>query len=81
MKWDEFRALLVGISPESPLGRIVSIRAETDKDILKHFNPEQKRIHSEWQKRIARNRPVENTDWFLETMKNAFIAMAGGVKN
>ena len=34
MTWDEFRDLLVGISPETPLGRIVSIRAEDDKEVL-----------------------------------------------
>lgn len=81
MKWEEFRALLVGISPETPLGRIVSIRSEDDKDILKHFTTEQKRIRSEWQSRIARNKAPEDTEKILETMKNAFIAMSGGLNN
>ena len=40
MKWDEFQALLVGIGPETPLGNIVSIRAEDDPEILKHFTRE-----------------------------------------
>ncbi len=77
MPWEEFKQLLSGISPETPLGRIVSIRSEDDKDILKHYTPEQKRIRSEWQKRIARNKAPEDTEKILETMKNAFIAMAG----
>ena len=38
MKWDEFHDLLVGIGPDTPLGRMVSIRAEDDKDVLKHFS-------------------------------------------
>lgn len=78
MPWEEFKQLLSGISPETPLGRIVAIRSETDKEILRHFNKEQKRIRSEWQKRIAKNRNQVDTDSFLESMKNAFIAMAGG---
>ena len=31
MKWEEFRDLLVGIGPDTALGRIVSIRAEDRK--------------------------------------------------
>ena len=44
MKWDEFKDLLTGIGPETPLGRIVAIRAEDDKEMLKQFTPEQNRI-------------------------------------
>lgn len=43
MTWDEFCTLLSGLKPDTPLGNIVSIRSETDKDILKHFTPQQKR--------------------------------------
>ncbi|MDE6938557.1 MAG: bacteriophage Gp15 family protein, partial [Lachnospiraceae bacterium] len=56
MKWDEFRAFLEGIAPETPLGRIVAIRSETDDDVLKHFSPDQRRIRSEWQSRTAQSR-------------------------
>lgn len=55
MGWDEFKSLLAGIDPETPLGRIVAIRAETDKDVIKNFNKDQKRIYNEW-----RNRKVES---------------------
>lgn len=51
MTWSEFTTLLAGIMPETPLGQIVSIRAENDREKLKHFTPEQKRIRSEWRNR------------------------------
>lgn len=35
MSWDEFRDLLSGLSPDTALGRMVAIRAEEDKEILK----------------------------------------------
>ena len=44
MKWSEFRSLLVGIGPDTILGRIVAIRAEDDKDMLKNFTAEQRKI-------------------------------------
>lgn len=34
--------------PKTPLGQIVSIRAEEDKDILKNFTKEQNDIRNEW---------------------------------
>ena len=78
MKWDEFRSLLVGIGPDTPLGRIVSIRAEDNKEILKHFTPEQNRIRSEWIRRIAKNKDPVDTMQVFENMKNCVIEMAGG---
>lgn len=81
MKWDEFRTLLIGISPETPLGRIVSIRAEDDKNILKYFSKEQRRIRNEWMQRSAKKKTPQQSADFYEAMKQAFIHMAGGVKN
>ena len=81
MTWDEFRDLLVGISPETPLGRIVSIRAEDDKEVLKHFTKEQLRIRSEWRSRNAKKVSEANMNDILNSLKNAFISMAGGGQN
>lgn len=81
MSWNEFKTLLAGIGPETALGRIVSIRSETDKDVLKEFTPDMKRIQTEWLIRSAREKSVEERDRFVEQMKQAFIAMAGGINN
>ena len=35
MKWDEFRDMLVGLGPDTALGRIVSDRAEDRKQMAK----------------------------------------------
>lgn len=51
MSYSEFCTLLSGIMPDTPLGQIVSIRAEKDKEVIKHFTPEQKRIRAEWRNR------------------------------
>lgn len=48
VSWDEFKSLLAGLAPETPLGRIVAIRSEDDKNVIKHFTKDQKRIHDEW---------------------------------
>lgn len=78
MQWDEFRALLAGISPETALGRVVAIRAENDKNILKNFTPEQHKIRNEWRKKQAYSKANEDLINVLDGLKEAFIAMAGG---
>lgn len=78
MSWSEFLVLLQGLMPETPLGNIVSIRSETDKDIIKHFTPEQKQIRQEWRSR--RNQQVQHMDRasFDQAMKG-FEAMFAGM--
>lgn len=53
VSWDEFKSLLAGIAPDTVLGRVVAIRSETDKDVIKHFTADQKRIYNEWRNRKA----------------------------
>lgn len=73
MKWSEFKALLAGISPETPLGRIVSIRAEEDEEVLKYFSRDQRRIRREWRSRRAAQIPEQNMEAVLEQLKQAFV--------
>lgn len=76
MKWDEFKDLLTGIGPETPLGRIVAIRAEDDKEMLKQFTPEQNRIRNDWRKRRALQTNEEQMNAELEMIQKAFLALA-----
>lgn len=78
MKWSEFSALLSGLGPDTPLGRIVSIRSEEDADVLKHFTKDQMKIRNKWRNKMAENKTEQETMNFLEDMKKAFISMAGG---
>ncbi len=81
MPWGEFKQLLSGIAPDTPLGRIVSIRSETDNEILKHFTKEEKRIRNEWLRKQAKQVSENDMRQILEGFKQAFISMAGGAKN
>lgn len=57
-------SLLIGISPDTVLGRIVSVRAETDKDILKNLMMSKEKsgmngyrniLGQQYQKKMQRN--------------------------
>lgn len=76
MTWDEFCSLLTGLSGDSPLGRIVQIRSETDKNVLKHFTSHQRKIRSDWQLRKAKSVSSESLDAFLKDMTMGFKLMA-----
>lgn len=81
MSWEEFKTLLAGLNSDTALGRIVSIRSESDKDVLKDFTPEMRRIRIEWLNKNAKAKTAEATADFIEQMKQAFIAMAGGAES
>ena len=71
--------LISGLGPDTPLGRVVQIRSEEDEEVLKYFTPEQKRIRREWRLRNAEEKSGEELAFVLESLKQAFIQMAGGV--
>ena len=72
MSWSEFCTLLSGITPETPLGRVVSIRSEKNPKILKTFTPEQKKVRNEWLKFQAQKRKQD---------KNAYANYWEGFRN
>lgn len=78
MPWDEFCDLLSGLGPDTPLGRIVSIRLEEDRDTLAAFTPEQRNIRSQWRNKVAHQRPQQDVEAFYASMKEIFRSMAGG---
>lgn len=81
MKWGEFCALLSGLSADSPIGRIVQIRAENDPKVLKHFTAHQRKIRSEWRNRAVKNVSEKSRDEVLDYLKNMFVSMSGGVED
>ena len=48
LSWPDWCKLVGGLMEDTPLGRVVSIRAETDRDTIRRFTPDQRRIRAEW---------------------------------
>ena len=72
MKWEEFRDFLIGLGPETALGRIVAIRAEEDKEILKTFTKEQHQIRNAWRSKRARRLAETMSKSEINTAMNEF---------
>lgn len=83
MTWDEFSSLLRGLGADSPLARIVRIRSETDKEIIKRFTKEQKKIRNDWLRRgktkgEADEKIIEKRNAFLKDLADSFRSMKKG---
>ncbi|WP_280683559.1 MULTISPECIES: Gp15 family bacteriophage protein [unclassified Breznakia] len=78
MPWNEFCSYLTGIMDDTPLGRIVSIRAEKDKEVIKNFSKEQKQIRNDWLNRNAKKIDKQTYDEVIEGFKNMFKKLAEG---
>lgn len=77
MSYGEFCSLLSGIMHDTPLGQVVSIRAEKDRKVISRFTEDQKRIRREWM--IFRNHHGHRnngTEQLLH-MQSAFKAAYG----
>lgn len=48
MDWKEFGTLLAGLMPKTPLGTVVGIRSEDDKEVLKRYTKGQRQIRDDW---------------------------------
>ena len=77
ISWSEVKMLISGLLSDTPLGRVIQIRSENDKDQLKAFTPEMHRIRNEWRNRMAKdklkdedalNRTFENMERMLEIL-------------
>lgn len=72
VSWDEFKSLLSGIDPETPLGRMVAIRSETDKNVIKNFNKDQKRIYNAWRNRKAETMTPATYEQEMKALEQMF---------
>ena len=78
MPYDEFCSYLSGIMPDTPLGNMVQIRSEEDKNILKSFTKDQKMIRSQWRNKKAKNMNLKSADEAIEGFKQMFKKLAEG---
>lgn len=78
VSWDEFKALVAGLAPDTVLGRVVSIRSETDPEVIKHFTSDQRRIYDDWKRREAdhiQQMPKEVFEKEMANLEKMFAAM------
>ena len=77
--WNEVKVLISGLLSDTPLGRIIQIRSENNKDVLKSFTPEMRKIRNDWRNKKAKDK-LENKealDITFQNMEKMFEVMFG----
>ena len=79
--WAEFYRLLSGIMPETPLGRVVGVRAEKDREKLRNFSKHEKNIQTEWKRfcsgAASKKRNTEDWEQSVSKLQNMLAAVFG----
>ena len=69
ISWSEVRMLISGLLPDTPLGKVIQIRSENNKETLKHFTPEMHKIRNDWRNRMAKDK-LKDEDALNRTFDN-----------
>lgn len=75
MEWSEFCVLLGGIMPDTPLGQVIEIRSEENKEMLKLYSPTQRAIRNEWRSRMARDMQKGKTEDDMDKLMGSIEKM------
>lgn len=79
LSYSDWASLVSGIMEDTPLGQIVLIRKEDDRERMKNFSPYERRIYNEWRDFIAKKkrRDVKNTMKAIKGFEDMFRNMFG----
>lgn len=80
MDWAELSSDISGLMGDTPLGNIVQIRSEDDRERLKNFTQEQKNIRWKYRMKMAQNVDQEEFKKTIADLQKAFKEMAGDGK-
>ena len=80
MSWAELCSEISGLMHDTPLGNIVEIRSEEDKEKLKYFTQEQKNIRWKYRTKMAQNMDKEEFKRAISDLQKMFKEMAGDKK-
>lgn len=85
LKYSDWAKMLSGLMDDTPLGRFVGVRSETDRELIKNFTPEQRTIRDEWSRFLASKVQTkeftkeDEADWYgqMAAMERAFASAFG----
>jgi len=78
LPYPEWAKLVSGLMDDTPLGRVVAVRAETDRKAIAKMNPWQRRIRSQWRSFLARRASPGTQKQELAALQRSFAAAFGG---
>lgn len=79
LSYSDWTSLVSGLMEDTPLGQIVLIRKEDDRERINNFSPYERRIYNEWRDFIAKRKreDVKNTTLAIKNLEEMFRNMFG----
>lgn len=84
LKYSDWAKMVSGLMDDTPLGRIVAVRSEKDREMIRHMNKWQKQIRADWTAFRASSRPqVEAAEAKkqMAALENMLAGLFGGAGN
>lgn len=79
--YPEWSKLVSGLMDNTPLGRVVAVRGETDPKVISQMSPWQMKIRSDWRAFIASKaakRPAEDLRAQMASLEQMLAKVFGG---
>ncbi|HEX2986152.1 MAG TPA: hypothetical protein VHO71_04980 [Caproiciproducens sp.] len=82
LKYSDWSKMVSGLMDDTPLGRVVGIRSETDEDIIKNYTKEQRAVRDDWSRFLASRvttKEFSEVDWNnqIAELEHAFALAFG----
>ncbi len=74
----EWESFMVGLLPDSPLGKVISIRSEKDTQRIREFTKDERRIYDEWQSFRTKQISEEEEQKMMRNLERMIASMFGG---
>lgn len=79
LKYSDWAKMVGGLMDDTPLGRVVGVRSETNKDIIKNYTKEQCAVRDEWSHFLSSRvttKQFSEVDWNkqMSELERAFAA-------
>lgn len=69
LPYSEWSKLVSGLMDDTPLGRVVAVRTETDRKVISQFSPWQRQIRADWNAFKAQRMKQQSPEDLEQQMK------------
>ena len=83
LKYSDWAKMVSGLMDDTPLGRVVAVRSEKDREMIRHMNKWQKQIRADWTAFRASSRPqvdVTEAKKQMAALEKMLAGLFGGGK-
>ena len=78
LKYSDWAKMVSGLMDDTPLGRVVQLRTEQDKAVLKRLTKEERQMRAEWAAFQRARRGPDHSETDITQLETMIAALFGG---